>query len=218
MGSFGALHGLLVVHIKLLPILHTNTDQPFKNSSRITKKAKTAPIIWQRSVTLAMRIPLTHWCRVRTSSQHRYLMYWDFFWIWGCCTWRSEHVLFPFMQLPEEQSVKLILLHSSRWQHKTIVNQHLLSSLSRKKTYRLIYTVFMTAAWDKSGRRSLWCTRSHHILNTSIASCFYFRAKKHLSSEDAVFCRAGQGWVYEQFKGRKEFCLSDRNRVSCSWS
>jgi len=36
-------------------------------------------------ITLAIRIPLTHWCRVLTSSQHRYFMYCDFFWIWGCC-------------------------------------------------------------------------------------------------------------------------------------
>lgn len=36
-------------------------------------------------LTLAMRIPFTHWCRVLTSSQHRYLMYCDFFWICGCC-------------------------------------------------------------------------------------------------------------------------------------
>ncbi len=40
--------------------------------------------------TLAMRIPFTHWCRVLTSSQHKYLMYWDFFWICGCC--KKKHI------------------------------------------------------------------------------------------------------------------------------
>lgn len=43
-----------------------------------------------QDITLAMRIPLTHWCSVLTSSQHRYLMYCDFFWIWGCCVRKSE--------------------------------------------------------------------------------------------------------------------------------
>lgn len=35
--------------------------------------------------TLAIRMPFTHWWRVLISSQHKYLIYWDFFWIWGCC-------------------------------------------------------------------------------------------------------------------------------------
>lgn len=34
--------------------------------------------------TFAMRIPVTQRSMVQASSQHRYLMYWDSFWIWGC--------------------------------------------------------------------------------------------------------------------------------------
>lgn len=35
-------------------------------------------------LTFAIRIPVTHRVMVNSSSQHRYLMYWDSFWIWGC--------------------------------------------------------------------------------------------------------------------------------------
>lgn len=35
-------------------------------------------------LTLAILIPVTHWCRVALSSQHKYLIYCDSFWIWGC--------------------------------------------------------------------------------------------------------------------------------------
>lgn len=85
------LHGLLVVDIELLPVLHTESQG--QNQWLILWN-----MFQQLSLalaTLAMRIPFTHWCRVLTSSQHRYLMYWDFFWICGCCRKKETCILLP---------------------------------------------------------------------------------------------------------------------------
>lgn len=40
--------------------------------------------------TFAIRIPVTQRFMDQASSQQRYLMYWDSFWIWGCCRVKSK--------------------------------------------------------------------------------------------------------------------------------
>lgn len=49
------------------------------------------PELWVK-ITFAIRIPVTQRFMVRASSQHRYLMYWDSFWIWGCCGDKSKWI------------------------------------------------------------------------------------------------------------------------------
>lgn len=74
-------------------------------------------------VTLAMRIPFTHWWRVLTSSQHKYFMYWDFFWIWGC--WENTLPL--------------------KTRHMKAKNTHLMESLSPSYSHTLPFIQCLTA-------------------------------------------------------------------------
>lgn len=73
----------------------TNRPLPGWNSAPVLRAyfaclPQTARCLGHAAVTLATRIPLIHWWSALTSSQHRYLMYWDFFWIWGCWTDKAD--------------------------------------------------------------------------------------------------------------------------------
>lgn len=92
--------------------IHLNRFKRVKTSHLIVLHCPDCPAyyiqIWRVFagfyLTLAIRIPVTHRFMVHSSSQHRYLMYWDSFWIWGC--WR--HITHASLTL-------CILLFTIKW-------------------------------------------------------------------------------------------------------
>lgn len=65
---------------------------------------------WSRFSTLAILIPVTHRFRLVMSSQHRYLMYWESFWIWGCWTDRWTRCLVSSLSLCQDLNLIYIYI------------------------------------------------------------------------------------------------------------
>lgn len=110
---------------------------------------------------------LIHCCRVLTSSQQRYLMYWDFFWIWGC--YKNTHCINSLDTISFRPIHASLQFFTTRWQWKimsTYLQHHAIVCGSLVLALVVLTKVDINMIQLEETRQVSGCLHKHTYLTT----------------------------------------------------